>query len=48
MRDQFLRGFIFADTNFAIFCILRRFISKDEYNLIVVEKRHIYVNYRKN
>ena len=34
-----MRGFIFADANFAIFSILRRFISKDVCSVIIVGKR---------
>ena len=38
-RLIFAWSFIFADANFAIFCILRRFISKDVCSVIIVAKR---------
>ena len=38
-RDQFLRGFIFVDANFAIFCVFHGFISKDVCSVIIVAKR---------
>ena len=38
-RDWFLRGVIFADVDFAIFCLLRWFISNDVCSVIIVAKR---------
>ena len=34
-----MRGVIFADANFVIFCILRRFISKDVCSVILGTKK---------
>ena len=43
-----MRGIIITETNFAMFCIMRRLISKDVCSVIIAGKRPILENITEN